>query len=463
MNTRIKQYRIRLFFVVALCLFCAFLFSAFPTVAKAETKTVYSDVLEDLQKDESFNPKSYPAKDSGEYSISVIQIAESTNNELFVYTYELRRGTKELNATEINMSLSESVDDTDLYTLELLSANGVFGKYKVVNFTIPQAVVRFYNISSIYRAWVEGIDDETGNDNTKNSVAFPVGQLFKAKTVNGKTVYESEKQQVVEIINPYADFLEYPEGYTGNHFWCHSHYVAFSTEYEIDELMAADVSYSYCKASRAGSLSLDGATLETKQTTKAELKGTDKGGSDPMGWGVKKYEWDKIERVSDFISDPQNKLKDETKAILKDKQWILRFIDTQVSASGGMTPVFFWTHVSDVTVLRLEFRIGVQIYNLGAVSDKVTGDEDPGNKPSPDNNGCAGFNLRDLWKYILLGIAVIIVIVLVIAFFPYIVNLVIWLIKMLIKLLIAVLKGLWLIISAPFRGIAALIRKGKGK
>ena len=49
--------------------------------------TSYSDVLDDLKKDAAFNPEAYP-KGGGKYKIEIIQVAESSDGELFLYTYQ---------------------------------------------------------------------------------------------------------------------------------------------------------------------------------------------------------------------------------------------------------------------------------------------------------------------------------------------------------------------------------------
>ena len=49
--------------------------------------TNYSNVLDDLKEDSAFNLKDYPAI-IFDYNLNVIQIAESTDGELFVYVYQ---------------------------------------------------------------------------------------------------------------------------------------------------------------------------------------------------------------------------------------------------------------------------------------------------------------------------------------------------------------------------------------
>lgn len=140
--------------VLALCLFVFGLFGGRQMLsAFAEEEKVYSNVLADLQKDKDFTSEDYP-KNATDYSLQVIQIAESTNGELFIYVYSPCANVKPLIANEINMSLSESVDDTKLYSISLLNKNGVFGKY-LVNGVLFQ---RNFIVTTILRAYsVRGI------------------------------------------------------------------------------------------------------------------------------------------------------------------------------------------------------------------------------------------------------------------------------------------------------------------
>ena len=73
----------------------------------AETAS-YTDVLDDLRKDENFSPALYPEV-ADDYSLQVIQIAESQDRELFVYVYQPCQIVYPLVATDINMSLSDKV------------------------------------------------------------------------------------------------------------------------------------------------------------------------------------------------------------------------------------------------------------------------------------------------------------------------------------------------------------------
>ena len=97
--------------------------------------------MEDLKKDTSFNPDNYPTK-AGDYSLQVIQLAESVNKELFIYVYQPSGKTKNFKASSVNISttINDSISYLN-YKLELLNSNGVFYKYKVSGLTVKDESV----------------------------------------------------------------------------------------------------------------------------------------------------------------------------------------------------------------------------------------------------------------------------------------------------------------------------------
>lgn len=147
-----------------------------PLVARAESIT-YSGVMEDLKKDTSFNPGNYPTK-ADDYSLQIIQLAESSDKELFVYVYQPSGKAKNFKASSINISttINDSISYLN-YKLELLNSNGVFYKYKVSGFTVKDENVRYYAISSIYRPFDESIDQQASGGNT----------VLKAEHINALT------------------------------------------------------------------------------------------------------------------------------------------------------------------------------------------------------------------------------------------------------------------------------------
>lgn len=460
----------------------------FATVYAAETN--YTTPLADLRKDSKFDENAYPDNESDYkksdfakninnfYSIHVIQIAESTDGELFVYTYQPCQKTMYLEATEINMSLSETVDGTRLYTLTRLKSSGVFCKYKVNGFTVSEDETRYYNITSIYREWLKGIDTETGNDNTKNAVAFPVGKLYTVTTENGEITYSCLERKTVEIINPYADFLRYTDGFFLKTTACDSHYVAFSTDWNVDELYEADVSYQersvhYYHKFMAGGQT-DYGEWENKYAFLTDEQEFEKEKTGWL-WGAE-TKYNRIQSVKTFKANEN--LTDEAKENLKGKQWVLRFTETDCTFiyDGSDQGNNYWSEVSNVTVLRLKFKSAGMVYNLGAVSDKVTGDNKPGNI-QPE---------FDFWRYVwncvvkffqgkadfvesLVAIVAILVVLVLLPLGVFVLSMVFpafgAVVKAIFKglwtLLVWLVKGLLWLICLPFKGIAVLVRKIK--
>ena len=98
--------------------------SLFPVSIAYADETVSSNVLTDLQKDQSFDPANYPV-DNSDFSVYLFQIAETSDRELLVYVYQPSGTVKNLRATSLSMSLHiNNFDDTidpSLYYLEFLN------------------------------------------------------------------------------------------------------------------------------------------------------------------------------------------------------------------------------------------------------------------------------------------------------------------------------------------------------
>lgn len=117
-----------------------------PVIAHAQEGKAYSNVLDDLKKDSSFNPSNYPTK-SNDYSLQIIQLAESIDKELFIYVYQPSGKSKNLKASSVNISttINDAISFTN-YKLALLNSNGVFYKYKVSGLMVKDESVRYYAI-----------------------------------------------------------------------------------------------------------------------------------------------------------------------------------------------------------------------------------------------------------------------------------------------------------------------------
>lgn len=419
-----KKQKINLNLLIMLIAFITlvmFLLPCVSSIAKAENNK-YTTVIQDLFVDSSFKIEDYPTI-NGDYSLQVIQVAESNEKELFVYVYQPSSYITDLRATSINISqgINENVKYVN-YTLEYLSSFETIYKYKVNDLVVKNDALRYYDITSIFRKWSSVLDDETGNDNEIDEVAYDVSKLFTASTVKGEVSYSCLESETIEITNKYVDHIRYLNG-----FWlytdsCDSHYVAFSTNKQIDKLMEADL--TYIAEIGSGSLATGRWTVDKTETKSITIHADDKASSDMTGPFGHTYTWNRIESVSEFIE--KEDLKDETKKNLENMQWVLRFAETDYTEYNGMfNPHYEATKVSEVTILRLKFETNGLVYNLGVIDNKQSGDDIPG------NNENSWFD--NLIKWLIRIALIVLAIILVIVFFSYIV------------------KGIWWLITLPFK------------
>lgn len=469
MSNKLKYKSFVKFLLVIL--FLAILFNIFSlTLSKVYADTPNStNVLTDLQKDPNFKVSDYRDK-SDDYSIQVIQIAESTANELLIYTFQPCQRTHYLVATCVNMSLSKNVDDTNLYNLELLSQEGVFCKYKVKDVVVADSDYRYYNISSIYRAWNEDLDGSSGNDNTINEVAFEVGKLYKASTVDGKVTYTHEFVETIEIVNPYVGFLTYSNGF---YLWaesCNSHFIAFDTDKQIDFLMEADVYYTFQDFRKDTGTTNDGEKpLSKPEETKKTVTYIEKGETLDYGVFAEKFTWNRISKSEDFINDKDNNLTQNAKDNIGKTKWVLRFVETKYNfVNSGMAGCSeTYTKIENVSILRLKFLTNGRLYDLGTVSNKITGDNvrDGGQSNKWDIFGwLADKSGIPVWALILIIVLIFLAILLPVLglIFPVVGQALKVVFKAIGKLIKWLFNALVWIISLPIKGIVLIVNKCKG-
>lgn len=396
----------------------------------------YSTVLEDLQSDSSFNVESYPLKEK-DYSLQVIQIAESENKELFIYTYQPSGEIGNLTATSINIStgIEENLNYKN-YKLSLLNSSGTLYKYKVKDFVVKDDALRYYDISSIFRNWNGNIDEETENDNEITEVPYEVAKLYTAVTVNGIVSYTCKDTDIIEVIGKYAGFLRYNNSVIFNSTWTDAHFVAFSTNYEIDNLIEAKVSYVETLYKRVGNGLFQESTteiLDGPYDREVSFTADDEG--DLLvnnSWFPHNYSFKRIISVSEFkeIED----LTSSASENLEGMQWVLRFAETE--RKGGYdntTDGATWYDVSNVTILMLKFETNGVVYNLGVVDNKQSGDD------VPDN-----VIIYPWLEQLLIILSIILGIIVIVLFFPV------------IKFLIVCL---WNLLSFPFKLIKSIFKK----
>ena len=447
------------------------LFGSWGAFAYAE-EPEYTSATEDLRKAENFDPSYYPVKEN-DYTISLIQIAESTDKELLVYTYQ-PAADKRITASSINVSRTSELDVTPQnYYLTLLSREGVFCKYAVKDFEVSNEPTRYYAIPSIFRSWVDDIDGDQNGSQTVTEKPFEVAEQFRFGTLNGKEYVERKKIDVITVTSKFVGFCRY----AGNirlgfmdtaltDFDCH--FVAFNTDRRIDTLLEADLSYVKQDYTLTMEAEYYNGPLVSKETygeksdqIKVELmcdQSVDHTGSFIYG---NTFSFKRIQSVSDFLASEETTnvykcgvfdvtekrtLTDDVKAELEDKAWVLRFVETpRVSKTTLNGTGYTSTLIGDVTILRLKFVTDGVTYNLGVVDNKQTGGSDP------VNNTETKIGLNSTFSWILLAILFVVLLIVLLPFLPTILSVV-------VKVVVWIVKAVFWIVALPFRGIAALVR-----
>ena len=418
----------------------------------------YSDVLTDLTNDSNFNVEDYPAVDD-DYSLKLIHLAESTDDEVLLYVYHPSATKRFLPATYVRIAINGISTVTD-YSLSLVSQSGVFAKYVVNGLTVNDNETRIYEVVCLFREWVKGIDEEPTGDNTVSAVPFDVSKKFYITTGEGNLTYSSTfDMETIEVTDKFVGYVRctggLPPFYESS---CDSHFIAFSlpSDYLISGLVSARVEFRHQYYSMV--ISNTGYFNDTYMGVVddfAELHETQTGGFDG-GLFYPEYKWNRIQTVSDFLLNPGGivynnvvlgsnlgtELTDEAFNELLGKQWVLRFYESSYSTSYfNGTSTFVCQLVSDVTLLRLEFESMGKTYNLGVVDNYQTGSR----KPAGVFGGCS-FG----WKEIIFLIILLVLVVLLILFGP---RIFLWIIEVVLQLLLWIIKGLWWLICAPFKWI----------
>ncbi len=460
--------------IVVLALFlalCTFIMSvqSVANVAFAASGAEYSDILADLKKDSMFDVKNYPVV-ATDYSLKIIQLAESSDKELFVYVYQ-PCGKKDMRASSINVSTNPQADIRPInYKLKYINSSGVFFKYVVDGITVSNAEARYYGVTSIYRPFnKEYGDKDAEHGNTVSEVPFNVSKEYRFSTINGNPVTATVDIETIEITDKFVGLVRYPDGFA---FWskgaCDSHFVAFDTNKPIDKLVEADVAWvqqTYWN-DMEGALHPGITWGDKEQKTKTLSESDDTVHYTGGGLFAGSYSWDRIQSIDEFVASVDleqtvysgavldvkvaSKLTDEGKQALKNKKWVLRFAETEyeytrVNDYIGQTCVARYdrercTFVGDVTILRLKFITDGVTYNLGVIDNKQTGS----NKPINDTE--TNVELNDRGKGLLIALAVILLIVLLCVLSP---------------LLSTILQFVGTVISVPFKAAGKGIKRAK--
>lgn len=370
----------------------------------------YSSALADLQKDKNFDVAAYP-RVSGDYSLQVIQIAESTDGELFIYVYQPIGTTRVYAATTVNISTTVKEDlQYDNYGLELLSSIGTLNKYKVKDFEVKTDDVRYYDISAIYRKWSNSVDGVPDNDNTASEKAYAVGQLWTAQTAaDGKVTYACKDVEVLDVTKQFVHFIRFGSDFEMDGLKSKdSHFFAFSCDHAIDALVSADLHFCTTDYKQMEGQSV-GLIEDTKQEHFVTVDYTTPGPNPTQTW-------QRLTSTATYLQE-RDVPEDEAERI-KGYDWIINFYETDYKRDFGGKDIlytllipggFIWaivdactlygTIVTDVTLMRLEFEYAGDVYNLGVVSDKQTGDV---NAPGENCGNCNFLGSLPWWAYLII-------------------------------------------------------------
>ena len=369
--------------LIGLILIFPFLTGGGAQFASAAASSYSSDVLDDLRKDESFNVEAYPVK-ADDYRLYVKQIAESAQGELLIYVYQ-PAGDRAIKASSINIARQENATAKfDNYPLTFLNSNGVFYKYKVDDFEISTSTVRYYNISNILRPYDKIIDEPPAAGQTETEVPNAVGQLWTVYP--GADTIQYEPSTVITVTEKYVGFVNYDEGvdvgWAVTNGATSAHFVAFSTDKPIDQLISADVSfneqvvtYQYCCNPLHPSHTYQGK-FNYKYGDKVQHE------PDPVTLTYKDhvtiegkdvYTLNRIRSSTDFLADENNsayRLTSEGTTGIERTQWVLNFYETPIEMKldnvwvglvNGIAGLFTgdadcrYTQVSDVMILLLKY------------------------------------------------------------------------------------------------------------
>ena len=433
--------------------------------ASAETS---AEVLQDLRKDKDFNADDYPYV-SDDYGLHVIQIAESSNRELFVYAYQPCNDTYDLLGTKISISYGYSLNGagltSKLYNLRLISTSGTLDKYYVDGFTVPNDGDRYYNIVEIFRM-VHTDLDEIDEASPKTDIAYSVGQQWYVCDLNGSKHYEMNTFNTLYVKTVWNDFFTFSDGLTWSDliktdkptdcwFYC------FSVEdYVIKHIYDADLNYSIRDVRDTYGYGAHTLTYSNERLNQVvTLKDSDKMTYVGSGLGAPDLEWNRILSAEDFIKIAESqgvKINASVRENVLKSQWVFTYLETErtenkygSTLTGGVTHIDTYSDVYDVGLLRLHFQdTSGNYYDLGVVNDLTDPDNIAGGVAETDLLKAFG----EFWEMFVKAIGFILFVVLLCVLINFI--------KPVKDIFKSIFKAIKFVISAPFKLLKSIFKKG---
>ena len=433
----------------------------------------YSDVLEDLQRDSTFDTNKYLPIEN-DYALHVIQVAESIEDELFVYVYQPAHNVIDLIATSI--IISNSLDENgneyyNKYRLTLVSTNGVFDKYIVNDFSIKSTEnERYYEITSIFRK--PDVCDYLPADYDLEEISNYVSQRWYITETENSVTYRCDTIETITIAAQYPGYVRYNNGY---YLWSGSGYVdgyyyAFDTDKLIEDLleveMVYDVEYYHNEVDAQHPL----GEITDSTTTKRNIIRYDEYAETSGGLFAPKRTWKRIMLVDDFVNyvEVENglDLSTEVKENISTCKWVVNFDEFQfyswtdeTSTSLVVPSVVTKYSVSNIQPLRFKFRTDGVTYNLGVIGDSVTPDDQPSNENTTSKESIEEYfkqqmELSSEWFEKILMLVGILILVIILAYCMPVVKVIF---NALFKAIKVIFKLIWSVITAPVK----LIKKKK--
>lgn len=465
----------RINLLIVLCIISSiFLFSNTTLVHASTNSNDYTDLLDDLRKDNNFEISNYPSLTINEVmnsdyhvTLKIIQIAESSSKELYLYVYQPINNDLFFTATSISMSCEYSDNGEGLhprnYNIELVSSYDVFCKYVVKDFVVSDEAYRYYNIVCIRRNFDYTFDDKiTGTEDDGNEKAIDVGQQWCCYYLNNKLIYEMCTFDTLEIDVKYTGNFDLSSGIkwgnlAGMYDFGKAWFICFDLEdYIATHIYDADLSYKIRTANRSVGLGLSGEIEYGNFSDDIYIILTDMDEVSYNGGGLfaKEYKWNRIMSSEAFINNAEDQkinVPDEVKHNILNSQWVFAFCETETTVSTGSGYTFTYGYdVADVTILRVHFLTKNGAYDLGVVSDRV----------NPDNksDGFGGIDtdyLEEWFSKLFMIIGIILLIMLLSVSGPVI--------SFIIKIIIFVFKIIFKVVSLPFKLINTLFFDKKKK
>lgn len=476
----------------------SFFVNIYPVIENVYGVVKYSsNVLDDLKQDENFNESDYP-EDLTNHKLELITIAESTDYELFVYIYNPSHNVY-ANYIVMRLEIDENSMESNVYILSFLNESGVFQKYVVLNtdnslyeVSHDNTVVHFYEITTIHRPYNRDIDESkedyeenlfsSENDNgtnavinNVNTVCYPVNKKFSIALLSNGVYMSAEDVRFITITDKFCGYVKVPAnnsfGFLTNKSVDYDiHFIAFSTDKQIDKLLSATVYFKTQLYTHRTTISngvhyyddmYDNPVSNNVILDYEHINDTSTIFEVPNHiWGQSyTYSYPDIQEPVDFIDtfsgdeisickkgifnySVESEFDAEAETEILTRQFVLNYYIAECSRAitgglGGRSTFITDTRVivSETCILRLMFECDGIVYNLGVIDNMSTGSSTPVNNYDVRTS----LNLPDLGGYFtdfMKSLSIVLGVIVLIAVLPMIINV----LGFIIKIPIAIIK-----------------------